>query len=400
MQRIKAKIKRVTDRGFGFLSAPDFRKDIFFHFSKLRGSGLEESDLRQGDEIEVEIREGDRGWEVTKVIGAQGGSSNTNRSNTSSRHSQPRHRGSVQLISRQTKESAENFYIHLQKRIRFRLRSEKDKKGRETAKQFEIYKINHGEDNWSGVLSKCNYTAINTRHLANANKISNGLRIAPLTPEHRMIVGLGGGSVYETSITLHHTYGFPYIPASAIKGIIRSYLINSLWGTKASSEDEAFEESKAMCDIFGTPEKGSFYARTFKEDEKQFGKDISKYRYGIKGKAGDLIFFDAYPLSAPQVVSDIMNPHYPDYYGDNTNTVPPADWQSPKPILFLTVEATTFQFMVGLKRGKAAFDLKFKSNEETKYDGAVLEEIERIIKDALDHQGIGAKTAVGYGYMQ
>src|SRR2546425_492888 len=39
----------------------------------------------------------------------------------------------------------------------------------------------------------------------------------------RMIVGLGSESVLETSITLHHTYGVPYIPGSALKGLAASY---------------------------------------------------------------------------------------------------------------------------------------------------------------------------------
>src|SRR5690606_28759234 len=34
----------------------------------------------------------------------------------------------------------------------------------------------------------------------------------------RLAVGLGEISVYETSIKLHHIYGFPYIPASTFKG--------------------------------------------------------------------------------------------------------------------------------------------------------------------------------------
>src|SRR5579883_52355 len=39
----------------------------------------------------------------------------------------------------------------------------------------------------------------------------------------RMAVGLGGGSVIETHITLHRTYGVPYIPGSALKGLALRY---------------------------------------------------------------------------------------------------------------------------------------------------------------------------------
>jgi hypothetical protein len=43
------------------------------------------------------------------------------------------------------------------------------------------------------------------------------------TVKGRMIVGLGDESVLETSIALHHTYGVPYIPGSALKGLASSY---------------------------------------------------------------------------------------------------------------------------------------------------------------------------------
>lgn len=35
----------------------------------------------------------------------------------------------------------------------------------------------------------------------------------------RLIIGLGGMHPQETSMTLHHIYGIPYIPGSAVKGV-------------------------------------------------------------------------------------------------------------------------------------------------------------------------------------
>src|SRR6266699_2079206 len=40
----------------------------------------------------------------------------------------------------------------------------------------------------------------------------------------RMVIGLGGESVLETDITLHHLYGIPFIPGSALKGLTRAYV--------------------------------------------------------------------------------------------------------------------------------------------------------------------------------
>src|SRR5690349_9354004 len=43
------------------------------------------------------------------------------------------------------------------------------------------------------------------------------LRIGEVTG--RMVLGTGAESVLETAVTLHHTYGAPYIPGSALKGL-------------------------------------------------------------------------------------------------------------------------------------------------------------------------------------
>ncbi|MCM8809920.1 MAG: type III-B CRISPR module RAMP protein Cmr6, partial [Candidatus Omnitrophica bacterium] len=42
-----------------------------------------------------------------------------------------------------------------------------------------------------------------------------------LQTKSRLIVGLGSSHALETSLTLHHIYGIPYIPASALKGVCR-----------------------------------------------------------------------------------------------------------------------------------------------------------------------------------
>ena len=47
----------------------------------------------------------------------------------------------------------------------------------------------------------------------------------------RLIVGLGTDNVLETGITLHHTYGTPVIPGSALKGLAAHYC-NKFWKTQ------------------------------------------------------------------------------------------------------------------------------------------------------------------------
>lgn len=330
-------------------------------------------------------------------------------------------------------ETAQNFYSFLHKRKRFYendVKTVNPSNQRETThhKRFDIKKINveastaNGRNvNHTDLLKTFKfwndtkfYQNFAKRHKDNAELLTNKqLNVQNFKPDWRLVVGLGSGSVFETSISLHHVYGFPYIPASAIKGALRSYLITTLKGNKANSEALLFHDSKEMCDIFGCGEETiyeedgqkkrmtTFYKRCFDEDKRLFGKDVSKYRYpDITEKEGDVIFFDAYPTHSPQgcIKADIMNPHYPNYYGydvSHSKFEPPADYQSPVPIIFLTVENLTFQFMVGLRKGVENQDIMLGEKS-----GDMLSVVSGFLKEALQEHGIGAKTAVGYGYMK
>ncbi|HLP92879.1 MAG TPA: type III-B CRISPR module RAMP protein Cmr6 [Saprospiraceae bacterium] len=193
----------------------------------------------------------------------------------------------------------------------------------------------------------------------------------------RLIVGLGNESVYETSMTLHHVYGFPYIPASAIKGVVRSYIIKEYF----DCEETRAIQSKSFCDIFGCPEELS----------KPGTKEKTKSNYA-EARIGAAIFFDAFPMDKPTIVADIMNPHYGDYYGSKADKVKaPVDYGNPVPIPFLTVENTSFQFLVGTS--KEDFKVEFGLSQE-KFS----QFIEKHLPLALQENGIGAKTAIGYGY--
>ena len=60
----------------------------------------------------------------------------------------------------------------------------------------------------------------------------------------RLICGLGSGSVLETSITLHKTWGVPYIPGSSFKGICRTVAFEYLCENKNLTDEdlETFQE--------------------------------------------------------------------------------------------------------------------------------------------------------------
>ena len=168
----------------------------------------------------------------------------------------------------------------------------------------------------------------------------------------RLVVGLGSEHVQETNMTLHHIYGIPYIPGSAVKGVLRHWWLQ---------ENEDFINNKGKIDEKLALEDAGFLTV-----------------FGSQEQRGEVQFLDAYPDEVNFAI-DIMNPHYPDYYSGNK---PPTDHQNPVPINFLTVEETTFRFVFLAK------------------DQKPLDELKKRFQKTLEIKGIGAKTAVGYGYFR
>ncbi len=58
-------IKKVTDRGFGFIAREGEAKDLFFHSKDLSGVTFEE--LKAGDEVTFEVVEGEKGPSAKNV---------------------------------------------------------------------------------------------------------------------------------------------------------------------------------------------------------------------------------------------------------------------------------------------------------------------------------------------
>lgn len=57
-------IKRLTDRGFGFIDTGD-GNDLFFHMSALEGVGFDE--LREGQRVEYSVGQGPKGPRAENV---------------------------------------------------------------------------------------------------------------------------------------------------------------------------------------------------------------------------------------------------------------------------------------------------------------------------------------------
>ena len=58
-------IKKLTDKGFGFISAEGLAKDLFFHSNSLVGVTFDE--LREGDPVSFETEQTPKGPSATNV---------------------------------------------------------------------------------------------------------------------------------------------------------------------------------------------------------------------------------------------------------------------------------------------------------------------------------------------
>ncbi len=181
-----------------------------------------------------------------------------------------------------------------------------------------------------------------------------------------LIVGIGQTHPTEIGMTFDHALGIPYIPASSIKGVVRfAHLL------------EFIKDLPPDSGLIKKDTQGNEY---IDEEDKSTNVPLLFGKGGDKGQRGNVIFLDSYPKNVPELRVDIQNPHYQEYYSEGK---PPGDYLQPIPIKFLTVaKGTDFVFRVLVD--------KQKNNE--------LETLtKKALKRALEQEGVGAKTALGYG---
>lgn len=58
-------IKKITDKGFGFISSEELGKDLFFHSNGLVGVSFDE--LREGDKVSFETEQSPKGLNAINV---------------------------------------------------------------------------------------------------------------------------------------------------------------------------------------------------------------------------------------------------------------------------------------------------------------------------------------------
>lgn len=184
------------------------------------------------------------------------------------------------------------------------------------------------------------------------------VRVFSLTTQSRVLINMGNESILETSIALHHLYGWPVLAGSAIKGVTRHYV----------SENQVLPPSQI---------------------EQYFGHETEAGQRQGGLQQGQLIFGDAWPQNLRNHLElDLLNPHYGHYYREGQW---PSDDRDPVPVPFLAIrQGVVFEFVLALTpSGRAAAG--------TAADN-VLTTIQNLVTEALQTYGLGAKTGAGYGY--
>ena len=191
------------------------------------------------------------------------------------------------------------------------------------------------------------------------------------------VSGLGSGHPTETGMILDRNSGLPYIPASAVKGVLRLACALHIAATEP-------DKIRAGSDQVEIPDDHPLLRRCFGDTDT--GKP--------DGVRGQLVFLDAFPADVPTIRTDIMNPHFGKYYAGSQG---PLETENPIPVKFLTVaEGTEFVFRCFVSPlpddGLAAPDSPVRPFDET--DGKA---VAAMFSRACTQLGFGAKTAVGYG---
>ena len=170
---------------------------------------------------------------------------------------------------------------------------------------------------------------------------------AAFTLQNRLLIGTNDNAGLETGCCLSRNYGMPYIPGSSVKGVVRNWANNNV---KAFSDD--IEE------LLGTADS---------EQPNRMSCTVT--------------FHDAWWIpkdSSKPFVLDVVTTHHQAYYNGSQDK--PSDTDSPIPNHLLAVQGSFLFVLEG--------------------EPEAVQTCQRMLEEALEHDGIGAKTAAGYGYMK
>lgn len=219
------------------------------------------------------------------------------------------------------------------------------------------------------------YEALLTRHLEDVSSV------LPMYSTSRLLLGIGEASILETHLTLHPLYGFPYLPGSSQKGVARHWMNENLDSVELLELIEEYGTALVpprtprvvLNRLFGCEPKGK-----------------------TPGREGEIVFFDAWPETydneCPLVTPDVLTPHQSSYYSTEGREAP-AETSKPVPVSLLAV-SRGLCFVAALKHVGAPRGAGVDDRE------ALVAVGQQVLRQALQANGIGAKTGSGYGYLE
>jgi len=172
-----------------------------------------------------------------------------------------------------------------------------------------------------------------------------------LTVRGRLVTGLGIANPIEAGISLHHTYGMPWLPGSGLKGLA-SHFCHIVWG----AQDKEYQRGGAHHTLM----------------------------FGTTDSSGILLFHDGWWSGGNgPFMKDVLTPHHQDYYSGKD--VLATDFDMPVPVPFVSIVGN---FDVAVEcvasdnndRGKQWAELGLQ-----------------LLCEALSEWGFGGKTNAGYG---
>lgn len=226
----------------------------------------------------------------------------------------------------------------------------------------------------------------------------------------RTAVGLGNPATFEYSgASWHHTYGFPILPGSALKGLARHYFeeqflferdvpLNDL----LAKLDPVIPLEEAADLLFGHSTGGDGDSRD--EDESPPGAEAASPEDGTRRNRfgeGVIAFHDGWPIASPRLSSqareadswldvDVLTVHHRNYY--NQERPDAVDTEDPNPVHFLTLRpGVAFEIPLTIIGSGRRYPRELQST--------FLDIVKGILLLALDEWGLGGKTGAGYGRM-
>lgn len=197
-------------------------------------------------------------------------------------------------------------------------------------------------------------------------------------------------TVTEGGLLLHHTYGVPYIPGSALRGAARAWAVGRGLEDPPPGIEKRVDGLTWMDHLFGLQ----------RDEDKESLKEIKERKVADErpDMSGIFDFVDA--LLVPELppgskgafsplALDVVNPHYGDYY-TKKNRPPPLETSDPVPTHVLTIAPkTTFLLAVETRDAMGGIFEKW-------LDWMLV----HLLDPALREMGIGARTTSGYGRLE